>query len=61
MKHVVMFSGGIGSWATAQRVIDKYGPDAVTLLFADVLGEDQDCYRSTTSNGAAADASPIRR
>lgn len=49
-----MFSGGIGSWATAQRVVDKHGPDDVTLLFADVkgnhdddphLGEDEDTYR----------------
>lgn len=53
MKHVVMFSGGIGSWATAKRVIDKYGTADVTLLFADVkgdndnphLGEDEDTYR----------------
>lgn len=53
MKHVVMFSGGIGSWMTAKKVIDQYGPDDVTLLFADVkgdndsphLGEDEDTYR----------------
>ncbi|OBJ24629.1 hypothetical protein [Mycobacterium sp. 1245801.1] len=53
MKHVVMFSGGIGSWATAARVIDQHGTDDVTLLFADVkgdndnphLGEDEDTYR----------------
>jgi 3'-phosphoadenosine 5'-phosphosulfate sulfotransferase (PAPS reductase)/FAD synthetase len=45
MKHVVMFSGGIGSWATAKRVIDRHGPADVTLLFADVRGEDADCYR----------------
>lgn len=43
----------IGSWMTAKRVIDQYGPEMVTLLFADVkgnednpyLGEDEDCYR----------------
>lgn len=40
-----MFSGGIGSWATAQRVIDRHGPDQVTLLFADTLVEDDDTYR----------------
>jgi 3'-phosphoadenosine 5'-phosphosulfate sulfotransferase (PAPS reductase)/FAD synthetase len=52
-KHVVMFSGGIGSWATAQRVVAEHGPDDVVLLFADVkgdndnphLGEDEDVYR----------------
>jgi hypothetical protein len=54
MQHIIMFSGGIGSWATAKRVIDADGgPDNVTLLFADVkgnndsphLGEDEDTYR----------------
>jgi hypothetical protein len=43
--HVVMFSGGVGSWATASRVVDKHGPDAVTLLFADTKVEDADTYR----------------
>jgi hypothetical protein len=53
LTHVVMFSGGIGSWMTAQRVIDQVGPENVTLLFSDVkgstddphIGEDQDTYR----------------
>jgi hypothetical protein len=53
MKHIVMFSGGIGSWATAKRVIEKYGANDVTLLFSDVkghtdnphIGEDEDTYR----------------
>lgn len=53
MRRVVMFSGGIGSWATAKRVADLYGTDGLTLLFADVkgnnpsphVGEDEDCYR----------------
>ena len=48
-----MFSGGIGSWATAKRVAEKHGTDDLTLLFADVkgdtqdphIGEDEDCYR----------------
>lgn len=40
MKHVVMFSGGIGSWAAARRV-----PDPKTLLFTDTLIEDADLYR----------------
>ncbi len=52
-QHIVMYSGGVGSWATAKRVIDRHGPEDVTLLFADVkgndnnpyLGEDDDCYR----------------
>lgn len=52
-KFVVMFSGGIGSWMTAKRIIDKVGADNVTLLFSDVkgassnphIGEDEDTYR----------------
>lgn len=40
MRHVVMFSGGIGSWAAARRV-----PWPKTLLFADTLIEDPDLYR----------------
>lgn len=53
MKHVVMFSGGIGSWMTAKRVAEQHGTNNLTLLFADVkgnndnphIGEDEDTYR----------------
>jgi hypothetical protein len=45
MNHVVMFSGGIGSWATASRVATDHGTDDLTLLFADTLVEDPDTYR----------------
>ena len=52
-NNVVMFSGGIGSWMTAKRVVDELGPENVTLLFSDVkgnsdnphIGEDEDTYR----------------
>lgn len=48
-----MYSGGIGSWAVAKRVIEQYGTKNVTLLFTDVKGnsenehegEDPDTYR----------------
>lgn len=48
-----MFSGGIGSWATAKRVAAEHGTDDLVLLFADVkghsdtphIGEDEDTYR----------------
>lgn len=52
--HVVMFSGGLGSWLTARRVVDAaFDGDLVTMLFADVkgdstsphVGEDEDTYR----------------
>lgn len=45
IKHLVMFSGGIGSWAAAKRVVDRHGIDGVVLLFADTLAEDADLYR----------------
>ena len=53
MKHVVMFSGGIGSWAAAKRVAEEHGTDNLYLLFSDVkgdnpdphVGEDPDTYR----------------
>lgn len=45
MKHVVMFSGGIGSWMCAKRVVAKHGTDNLVLLFMDTLMEDEDLYR----------------
>ena len=53
MKHIVMFSGGIGSWATAKKVAAKHGTENLVLLFSDVkgnsenvnIGEDEDTYR----------------
>lgn len=53
MKYVVMFSGGIGSWATAQRLVQQHGASNIILLFSDVkgdstdphVGEDEDTYR----------------
>lgn len=44
-RHVVMFSGGIASWATARRVVERHGAGGVTLLFADTRMEDEDLYR----------------
>lgn len=38
-----MYSTGIGSWATAKRVIDEFGNTDVTLLFADVKGRTCEC------------------
>lgn len=45
VSEVVMTSGGIGSWATAKRVVEKHGAENVTLLFADTRIEDDDLYR----------------
>jgi len=45
LKHIVFYSGGIGSWATAKRVIKKASKENVILLFTDTLIEDEDLYR----------------
>ncbi|MFE3326850.1 hypothetical protein [Streptomyces sp. NPDC059176] len=44
MQHVVMWSGGITSWAAARHVIAEHGTENVTLLFADTLVEDEDLH-----------------
>ncbi len=45
MTHIVMFSGGLGSWAAAKRVAAEHGTDHLVLLFTDTLIEDADLYR----------------
>lgn len=45
VAHVVMFSGGISSWATAKRVVAQYGAENTKLLFTDTKMEDEDLYR----------------
>ena len=45
MKYIVSISGGIGSFAAAKRVIDKYGKENVDLVFCDTKTEDEDLYR----------------
>jgi 3'-phosphoadenosine 5'-phosphosulfate sulfotransferase (PAPS reductase)/FAD synthetase len=44
-QHVVSFSGGVCSFWAAVRVVEKFGRENVTLLFADTLIEDEDLYR----------------
>lgn len=43
-RHIVMWSGGITSWAVARQVIAEHGKASTTLLFADTLIEDEDLY-----------------
>lgn len=52
MRHVVMYSSGIGSWATAQRVIERHPDEHVALVFADTNTEDADNYRFLTQSVA---------
>ena len=51
-KRVVMYSGGVGSWATAKRVVEKHGTDGLVLLFADTKIEDEDLYRFVDESAA---------
>jgi hypothetical protein len=44
VKHIVQYSGGVGSWAAAKRVAERHGPADMTLLFADVMDEDPELY-----------------
>lgn len=45
MDHIIFYSGGIGSYFTAKRVIEKFGKEKVKLLFTDTKIEDEDLYR----------------
>ena len=38
-RHIVNYSGGVGSWAAAKRVVERYGPAETVLLCADTLSE----------------------
>ncbi|KJY32152.1 hypothetical protein [Streptomyces sp. NRRL S-495] len=51
MKHVVQFSGGIGSFAAAVRVAERYGTDDLVLLIADAGFEDEDLWRFAEDTG----------
>jgi len=50
--HVVQYSGGVGSWATAIRVREQRGLENLHLLFADTLIEDEDLYRFLIESAA---------
>ena len=52
LSNVVSFSGGICSFWTASRVVERFGKENVTLLFADTHMEDEDLYRF---NGEASE------
>jgi 3'-phosphoadenosine 5'-phosphosulfate sulfotransferase (PAPS reductase)/FAD synthetase len=57
-RHVVMFSGGVGSWAAAKRVAHEHGTDGMVLLFTDTRMEDPDLYRFI-EEGAANIGAPL--
>lgn len=45
MKHIVSFSTGLSSALTVERVLNRYGKDAVEVVFMDTKIEDDDNYR----------------
>jgi len=45
MKHIVSFSGGLGSFAVACWVKENYPNDEILLVFTDTHFEDEDLYR----------------
>jgi hypothetical protein len=57
---VVMFSGGVGSWAAARRVAERKGTAGLVLLFADTLIEDPDLYRFIEEAAANVGAPLVR-
>lgn len=60
MKHVVMWSGGITSWAVARMVVERHGIDAVTFLFADTNTEDSDLHRFNAEAAAQLGGRVVR-
>lgn len=45
MKYIVSLSGGIGSYFTLKRVLEKFNKTDVIPVFCDTLAEDGDLYR----------------
>lgn len=46
MKHIVLYSGGLGSYFTTKRLIESgIDKNDIILLFTDTLVEDEDLYR----------------
>lgn len=48
MKHIVSYSGGLNSFAVAERVIAQHGKENVLCVFTDTKSEDEDLYRFIT-------------
>ena len=61
MKHgILMYSGGVGSWAAGMRAVERYGKENITLLFCDTMMEDEDLYRFLYEGAAVIDV-PVTR
>jgi hypothetical protein len=57
--HIVQYSGGIGSWATAMRVAKRHGTDRLVLLAADTRVEDPDLWRFVADSAAHLGVTPV--
>jgi 3'-phosphoadenosine 5'-phosphosulfate sulfotransferase (PAPS reductase)/FAD synthetase len=53
--RVIQYSGGIGSWATAQRVAARHGTADMVLLFANTLVEEPSLYSFLEESAAQLD------
>ncbi|MCI2421130.1 hypothetical protein MOQ72_27170 [Saccharopolyspora sp. K220] len=58
--HVIQYSGGIGSWATAQRVAARHGTGDMILLFSDTLLEEDSLYAFLAESAAQLGAPLVR-
>ena len=45
IKHIIFYSGGLGSFLAAKRVVEQHGAENVILMFTDTKYEHQDLYR----------------
>ncbi|GAB7048414.1 hypothetical protein JCM9534A_35400 [Catenuloplanes indicus JCM 9534] len=59
VRHVIQFSGGIGSWAAAMRVAAQHGTDNLVLLAADTKAEDPGLWRFVDDAAALLDVQPV--
>ena len=59
VKHVVFYSGGVGSWAAASRVVAKHGTADTILLCADTKSEHEDWYRFVEQSSAVLNLTPV--
>lgn len=57
--HVVHYSSGITSWASAARAASSVGASRITLLFADTIIEDRDNYRFLIESAADVFGIPL--
>ncbi len=60
LRHVVSVSSGVGSAYTWHLAVEKYGPENVVGLFADVNGEHPDNYRFLAETHYAIDTRLVK-